>query len=217
MFGGDGWAYDIGYGGLDHVLASGEDVNILVVDTEVYSNTGGQASKSTPVGAVAKFAASGKKVRKKDLGMMAMSYGYVYVAQVAMGSNQTQYLKALREAEAYPGPSLIIAYSTCINHGLHSGMEKAQQQQDDAVKAGYWHNYRFNPLLEAEGKNPFQLDSKEPDFSLFQDFLKSEMRYTSLMKSFPNEAVELFEAAQENAKWRYNNYKRLAEMDYSKK
>jgi len=216
MFGGDGWAYDIGYGGLDHVLASGEDVNVLVVDTEVYSNTGGQASKSTPVGAVAKFAASGKKVRKKDLGMMAMSYGYVYVAQVAMGSNQTQYLKALREAEAYPGPSLIIAYSTCINHGLHSGMEKAQQQQENAVKAGYWTNYRFNPMLEAEGKNPFQLDSKEPDFSLFQDFLKSEMRYTSLMKSFPNEAVELFEAAQNNAKWRYNNYKRLAEMDFSK-
>ena len=217
MFGGDGWAYDIGYGGLDHVLASGEDVNVLVVDTEVYSNTGGQASKSTPVGAVAKFAASGKKVRKKDLGMMAMSYGYVYVAQVAMGSNQTQYLKALREAEAYPGPSLIIAYSTCINHGLHAGMEKAQQQQDDAVKAGYWTNYRYNPLLEAEGKNPFQLDSKEPDFSLFQDFLKSEMRYTSLMKSFPNEAVELFEAAMDNAKWRYNNYKRLSEMDFSKK
>lgn len=216
MFGGDGWAYDIGYGGLDHVLASGEDVNILVLDTEVYSNTGGQASKSTPVGAVAKFATSGKRVRKKDLGMMAMSYGYVYVAQVAMGSNQTQFLKALREAEAYPGPSLIIAYSTCINHGLHSGMEKAQQQQDNAVKAGYWANYRFNPLLEEEGKNPFQLDSKEPDFSLFQDFLKSEMRYTSLMKSFPEEAVELFEAAQSNAKWRYNNYKRLAEMDFSK-
>lgn len=216
MFGGDGWAYDIGYGGLDHVLASGEDVNVLVVDTEVYSNTGGQASKSTPVGAVAKFAASGKKVRKKDLGMMAMSYGYVYVAQVAMGSNQTQYLKALREAEAYPGPSLIIAYSTCINHGLHAGMEKAQQQQDDAVKAGYWTNYRYNPMLEAEGKNPFQLDSKEPDFSLFGDFLKSEMRYTSLMKSFPGEAAELFEAALDNAKWRYNNYKRLAAMDFSK-
>jgi len=216
MFGGDGWAYDIGYGGLDHVLASGEDVNILVLDTEVYSNTGGQASKSTPVGAVAKFASSGKRVRKKDLGMMAMSYGYVYVAQVAMGSNQTQYLKALREAEAYPGPSLIIAYSTCINHGLHAGMDKSQQEQDDAVKAGYWANYRYNPLLEAEGKNPFQLDSKEPDFSLFQDFLKSEMRYTSLMKSFPAEAVELFAAAEENAKWRYNNYKRLAAMDFSK-
>jgi pyruvate-ferredoxin/flavodoxin oxidoreductase len=216
MFGGDGWAYDIGYGGLDHVLASGEDVNVLVLDTEVYSNTGGQASKSTPVGAVAKFAASGKKVRKKDLGMMAMSYGYVYVAQVAMGSNQTQFLKALREAEAYPGPSLIIAYSTCINHGLHAGMEKAQDQQDKAVKEGYWANYRYNPMLEANGQNPFQLDSKEPDFSLFGDFLKSEVRYTSLMKSFPNEAAELFEAALDNAKWRYNNYKRLANIDYSK-
>jgi len=215
MFGGDGWAYDIGYGGLDHVLASGEDVNVLVLDTEVYSNTGGQASKSTPVGAVAKFAASGKKVRKKDLGMMAMSYGYVYVAQVAMGANQTQYLKALREAEAYPGPSLIIAYSTCINHGL-SSMEKAQDQQDKAVQAGYWAMYRFNPLLEAEGKNPFQLDSKEPDFTKFQDFLKSEVRYTSLMKSFPAEAVELFEAAEQNAKWRYNSYKRLTALDPSK-
>ncbi len=216
MFGGDGWAYDIGYGGLDHVLASGEDVNVLVMDTEVYSNTGGQASKSTPVGAVAKFAASGKKVRKKDLGMMAMSYGYVYVAQVAMGSNQSQYLKALREAEAYPGPSLIIAYSTCINHGLHAGMGKAQEQQDKAVKAGYWTLYRYNPQLAEEGKNPFQLDSKEPDFELFNDFLKSEVRYTSLMGSFPAEAVELFEAAKENAKWRHNSYKRLAEMDYSK-
>jgi pyruvate-ferredoxin/flavodoxin oxidoreductase len=218
MFGGDGWAYDIGYGGLDHVLASGEDVNLLVLDTEVYSNTGGQASKSTPVGAVAKFAASGKRVRKKDLGMMAMSYGYVYVAQVAMGSNQTQFLKALREAEAYPGPSLIIAYSTCINHGLHNGtgMEKAQDQMDKAVQAGYWANYRYNPLLEAEGKNPFQLDSKEPDFGKFQEFLKSEVRYTSLMKSFPAEAVELFEAAEQNARWRYKTYKRLAEMDYSK-
>jgi len=215
MFGGDGWAYDIGYGGLDHVLASGEDVNVLVLDTEVYSNTGGQASKSTPIGAVAKFAASGKKVRKKDLGMMAMSYGYVYVAQVAMGANQTQYLKAIREAEAYHGPSLIIAYSTCINHGLAS-MERAQSQQEDAVKAGYWANYRYNPMLEAEGKNPFQLDSKEPDFTLFQEFLKSEVRYTSLMKSFPAEAAELFSAAEENAKWRYNSYKRLANMDYGK-
>ncbi|NVO20046.1 MAG: pyruvate:ferredoxin (flavodoxin) oxidoreductase [Bacteroidetes bacterium] len=216
MFGGDGWAYDIGYGGLDHVLASGEDVNVLVLDTEVYSNTGGQASKSTPVGAVAKFAASGKRVRKKDLGMMAMSYGYVYVAQVAMGANQTQFLKALREAEAYHGPSIIIAYSTCINHGLHAGMEKAQDQQAKAVEAGYWANYRFNPMLEVEGKNPFQLDSKEPDFGKFQDFLKSEVRYTSLMKSFPAEAIELFEAAEANAKWRYNSYKRLADLDYSK-
>jgi pyruvate-ferredoxin/flavodoxin oxidoreductase len=215
-FGGDGWAYDIGYGGLDHVLASGEDINILVLDTEVYSNTGGQASKSTPAGAVAKFAASGKRVRKKDLGMMAMSYGYVYVAQVAMGASQTQYLKALREAEAYPGPSLIIAYSTCINHGLHAGMEKAQDQQDRAVQAGYWSLYRYNPALEEQGQNPFQLDSKEPDWTKFQEFLKSEVRYTSLMKSFPEAAIELFEAAEKNAKWRYNSYKRLTEIDYSK-
>ncbi len=216
MFGGDGWAYDIGYGGLDHVLASGEDVNILVMDTEVYSNTGGQASKSTPVGAVAKFAASGKKVRKKDLGVMAMSYGYVYVAQVAMGANQTQYLKAVREAEAYPGPSLIIAYSPCINHGIRAGMGKAQDQQVHAVESGYWSLYRYNPQLEMEGKNPFQLDSKEPDFGKFQDFLNSEVRYTSLKKSFPVEAAELFTAAEENAKWRYNSYRRLAGMVYEK-
>jgi len=215
MFGGDGWAYDIGYGGLDHVIASGEDVNILVLDTEVYSNTGGQASKSTPVGAVAKFAASGKKIRKKDLGMMAMSYGYVYVAQVAMGANQTQYLKALREAEAYPGPSLIIAYSPCINHGIRAGMGKAQEQQGNAVDAGYWALYRFNPMLEKEGKNPFQLDSKEPDFTKFQGFLESEVRYTSLKKSFPVEAVELFTAAEDNAKWRYYGYTRMAAMDFS--
>jgi pyruvate-ferredoxin/flavodoxin oxidoreductase len=210
IFGGDGWAYDIGYGGLDHVIASGEDVNILVLDTEVYSNTGGQASKSTPAGAVAKFAASGKKIRKKDLGMMAMSYGYVYVAQVAMGASNSQYLKALKEAEAYPGPSLIIAYSPCINHGLRDGMGKTQAQTKDAVTAGYWHMYRFNPLLEAEGKNPFTLDSKEPDWSKFQDFLASEVRYTSLQKAFPKEAVILFKAAEENAKWRYNTYKKLA-------
>ena len=215
MFGGDGWAYDIGYGGLDHVIASGEDVNLLVLDTEVYSNTGGQASKSTPVGAVAKFAASGKKVRKKDLGMMAMSYGYVYVAQVAMGANQSQYLKALREAEAYPGPSLIIAYSPCINHGIKAGMGKANEQQEHAVEAGYWSLYRYNPLLEDEGKNPFQLDSKEPDFTKFQAFLDSEVRYTSLKKSFPVEASELFSAAEENAKWRYFSYRRLAEANYS--
>lgn len=214
IFGGDGWAYDIGYGGLDHVIASGEDVNILVLDTEVYSNTGGQASKATPVGAVAKFAASGKKIRKKDLGQMAMTYGYVYVAQVAMGASQSQYFKAIREAEAYPGPSLIIAYSPCINHGLRAGMGKTQAQSGDAVKSGYWHNFRFDPRLEKEGKNPFQLDSKEPDWSLFQDFLKSEVRYTSLMKSFPEEAKELFAAAEENSKWRYNSYLRLAKMEY---
>jgi pyruvate-ferredoxin/flavodoxin oxidoreductase len=216
IFGGDGWAYDIGYGGLDHVLASGEDVNVLVMDTEVYSNTGGQASKSTPAGAVAKFAASGKKIRKKDLGQMAMTYGYVYVAQVSMGANNAQYLKAIKEAEAFPGPSLIIAYAPCINHGIADGMGRTQAQSKAAVEAGYWHNYRYNPLLEAEGKNPFTLDSKEPDWSKFQDFLKSEVRYTSLVKGFPQEAEVLFKAAEENSKWRYNSYKRIAGLDYSK-
>ncbi|HUS85875.1 MAG TPA: pyruvate:ferredoxin (flavodoxin) oxidoreductase [Bacteroidales bacterium] len=214
IFGGDGWAYDIGYGGLDHVIASGEDVNILVLDTEVYSNTGGQASKATPAGAVAKFAASGKKIRKKDLGKMALGYGYVYVAQVAMGASQSQYLKAVREAEAYPGPSLIIAYAPCINHGLRAGMGKTQAQEDNAVKSGYWHLYRFDPRLEAEGKNPFQLDSKEPDWTRFQEFLMSEVRYTSLLKSFPEEARVLFKTAEENARWRYNSYTRLALMEY---
>ncbi|MBU1719068.1 MAG: 4Fe-4S binding protein, partial [Bacteroidetes bacterium] len=216
IFGGDGWAYDIGYGGLDHVLASGEDVNVFVLDTEVYSNTGGQSSKATPVGAVAKFAASGKKIRKKDLGMMAMSYGYVYVAQVAMGASQSQVLKAIREAEAYPGPSLIIAYAPCINHGLRAGMGKSQEQMDFAVKSGYWHTYRFNPQLEAEGQNPFILDSKEPDWVRFQEFLDSEVRYTSLKKSFPEEAAVLFKVAEENAKWRYNSYRRLAAMEFGK-
>ncbi|HEX2969431.1 MAG TPA: pyruvate:ferredoxin (flavodoxin) oxidoreductase [Bacteroidales bacterium] len=216
IFGGDGWAYDIGYGGLDHVLASGEDVNVLVLDTEVYSNTGGQASKSTPAGAVAKFAASGKKIRKKDLGQMAMTYGYVYVAQVSMGANNAQYLKAIKEAEAYPGPSLIIAYAPCINHGIQEGMGRTQAQAKAAVEAGYWHNYRYNPLLEAEGKNPFTLDSKEPDWTKFQGFLKSEVRYTSLVKAFPKDAEILFKAAEDNAKWRYNSYKRLAGMDYGK-
>ncbi|MGD9976554.1 MAG: pyruvate:ferredoxin (flavodoxin) oxidoreductase [Bacteroidales bacterium] len=211
IFGGDGWAYDIGYGGLDHVLSTGEDVNVLVMDTEVYSNTGGQASKSTPVAAVAKFAASGKRVRKKDLGMMAMSYGYVYVAQVAMGADHNQYFKAIREAEAYPGPSLIIAYAPCINHGIRKGMGSTQNEAKMAVKSGYWHLYRYNPLLEAEGKNPFQLDSREPEWNLFQDFLMGEVRYTSLQLSFPDQATELFQAAEENAKWRYNSYKRLSD------
>jgi len=215
MLGGDGWAYDIGYGGLDHVIASGEDVNILVLDTEVYSNTGGQASKSTPAGAVAKFAASGKKIRKKDLGMMAISYGYVYVAQVAMGSSNAQYLKAIKEAEAFPGPSLIIAYAPCINHGLRDGMGTTQLETKHAVEAGYWHLYRFNPLLEKEGKNPFTLDSKEPDWTKFQDFLNSEVRYTSLVKAFPHEADILFKAAEENARWRYNTYKRMAAMEFA--
>jgi pyruvate-ferredoxin/flavodoxin oxidoreductase len=216
VFGGDGWAYDIGYGGLDHVMASGQDINVLVMDTEVYSNTGGQSSKATPVGAVAKFAASGKKVRKKDLGAMMMSYGYVYVAQVAMGANNAQYFKALKEAEAYPGPSLIIAYSPCINHGLRASMGKSQEEEKKAVASGYWTLFRYNPLLENEGKNPFQLDSKEPDWSKFQEFLNGEVRYTSLKKSFPAEADVLFSSAEENAKWRYNSYKRMAAMDFSK-
>lgn len=215
IFGGDGWAYDIGYGGLDHVLASGEDVNVLVMDTEVYSNTGGQSSKSTPVGAVAKFAAAGKRVRKKDLGAMAMTYGYVYVAQVAMGSNQTQFFKALKEAEAYPGPSLIIAYSPCINHGLRAGMGKTQEEEKKAVECGYWHLYRYNPQAENEGKNPFTLDSKEPNWSEFQNFLNGEVRYTALKKAFPAEATELFAASEMNAKWRYNSYKRMAEQAWA--
>ncbi len=216
VFGGDGWAYDIGFGGLDHVIASGADINMLVMDTEVYSNTGGQSSKATPVGAVAKFAASGKRTRKKDLGAMAMTYGYVYVAQVAMGANHNQFFKALKEAEAYKGPSVIIAYSPCINHGLRGGMGKTQEQSDLAVKAGYWHLYRYNPALEAEGKNPFQLDSKPPQWDKFQDFLNSEVRYVSLKQSFPQTAIELFEAAEENAKWRYASYERLAAMDFNK-
>ncbi|MDR2120283.1 MAG: pyruvate:ferredoxin (flavodoxin) oxidoreductase, partial [Tannerella sp.] len=210
IIGGDGASYDIGYGGLDHVIASGEDVNILVLDTEVYSNTGGQSSKATPVGAIAKFAAAGKRVRKKDLGLMATTYGYVYTAQIAMGTDQGQTLKALREAEAYPGPSLVIAYSPCISHGLRGGMGKSQQEQADAVKCGYWHLWRYNPALEADGRNPFTLDSKEPDWSKFQDFLKGEVRYSSVMKQYPQEAGELFRAAEDNARWRYNNYKRLA-------
>ncbi len=216
IFGGDGWAYDIGYGGLDHVLASGEDVNVLVMDTEVYSNTGGQASKATPTGSVAKFAASGKKIRKKDLGAMAMTYGYVYVAQIAMGSSQAQAFKAIKEAEAYPGPSLIIAYSPCIAHGIKGGMGGAQKEEKFAVEAGYWHTYRYNPLLESEGKNPFVLDSKEPDWTQFQEFLNNEVRYASLKKAFPEEARKLFAASEEDAKWRYRNYVRLANIDYSK-
>ena len=214
IIGGDGWAYDIGFGGLDHVIASGKNVNILVLDTEVYSNTGGQSSKSTPVGAVAKFAASGKRIRKKDLGMIAATYGYVYVAQVAMGANQSQTLKALREAESYDGPSVVIAYSPCISHGLKAGMGKAQSEQKRAVECGYWHLYRFDPRLEAEGKNPMTLDSKEPDWTKFQEFLQGEVRYTSLLKQFPAEAAELFKSAEENARWRYNGYKRMADQQF---
>ena len=214
IIGGDGASYDIGYGGLDHVIASGKDVNILVLDTEVYSNTGGQSSKSTPVGAIAKFAAAGKRVRKKDLGLMATTYGYVYVAQVAMGADQAQTLKAIREAEAYPGPSLIIAYSPCISHGLKAGMGKSQAEQERAVACGYWHLWRYDPRLEAEGKNPFMLDSKAPNFDEFQNFLKGEVRYASVMKQYPAEAAELFKAAEENARWRYRNYQRMASNEF---
>ncbi len=211
---GDGAAYDIGFGGLDHVLASGKNVNVLVVDTEVYSNTGGQASKATPVGAIAKFAAAGKRVRKKDLGLIASTYGYVYVAQIAMGADNNQTLKAIREAEAYDGPSIIIAYAPCINHGIRSGMGHAQEEQKAAVECGYWHLWRYNPALEDEGKNPFTLDSKTPDWDKFEDFLKGEVRYASVMKQYPAEAAELFAAAKANAQWRYNNYLRLSKQQW---
>ena len=208
-FGGDGWAYDIGYGGVDHVLASGEDVNIFVYDTEVYSNTGGQSSKATPTAAIAKFAASGKKTKKKDLGMMAMSYGYVYVAQIAMGADYNQAIKAIKEAESYPGPSLIIAYSPCINHGIKKGMSYAMEEMKKAVECGYWHLYRYNPLLKAEGKNPFILDSKEPKGN-FRDFILSEVRYASLAQLFPEQAEELFKKTEADARERYESYLRLA-------
>ena len=211
---GDGAAYDIGFGGLDHVLASGKNVNILVLDTEVYSNTGGQASKATPIGAIAKFAAAGKRIRKKDLGLIATTYGYVYAAQVAMGADQAQTLKAIREAEAYDGPSIIIAYSPCINHGLRAGMGKSQAEEQKAVECGYWHLWRYNPVLEEEGKNPFSLDSKAPDWDKFEDFLKGEVRYASVQKQYPAEAAELFNAAKANARWRYNNYLRLSQSQW---
>ncbi len=217
IIGGDGASYDIGYGGLDHVLASGEDVNILVLDTEVYSNTGGQASKATPLGAIAQFAAAGKRVTKKDLGLMQTTYGYIYVAQIAMGADQAQTLKAIREAEAYPGPSLIIAYAPCINHGLKAkgGMGKSQAEEAKAVECGYWQLWRFNPALEAEGKNPFTLDSKEPDWSKFQDYLNGEVRFLSLKKARPAEAQELFDKTEEAAKRRYASYVRKAKEDWS--
>ena len=210
ILGGDGWAYDIGYGGLDHVLASGENINVLVFDTEVYSNTGGQSSKATPVAAMAKFAASGKRSRKKDLGMMAMSYGNVYVAQVAMGADYNQFVKAVVEAEAYDGPCLIIAYAPCINHGIKEGMGRSVANEEQAVKAGYWHLYRHNPVLRKEGKNPFSLDSKEPTES-FRDFLMGQVRYSAIAKQFPEEAEELFTMAEESAKDRLDSYKRLAD------
>ena len=214
IIGGDGASYDIGFGGLDHVIASGKNVNILVIDTEVYSNTGGQASKATPLGAIAKFAAAGKRIRKKDLGLIASTYGYVYVAQVAMGASDAQCLKAFREAEAYDGPSVIIAYAPCINHGLKVGMGKSQAEEAKAVECGYWHLWRYNPELEKEGKNPFTLDSKEPNWDEFENFLKGEVRYASVMKQYPEEAEQLFAAAKENAQWRYNNYRRLARQQW---
>lgn len=214
IIGGDGWAYDIGYGGLDHVMASGEDINVLVLDTEVYSNTGGQASKATPLGAIAEFAAGGKPVKKKDLGAMIMTYGYVYVAQIAMGANQAQTLRALREAEAWPGPSIVIAYAPCINHGIRGGgLAISQQREKDAVETGYWHLYRYNPALKEEGKNPFILDSKEPTRE-YREFLKKEVRYTSLRTKYSEEEVEaIFDKATEAAQERYDSYKRLASYE----
>ncbi|MCD8202926.1 MAG: pyruvate:ferredoxin (flavodoxin) oxidoreductase [Prevotella sp.] len=217
IIGGDGASYDIGYGGLDHVIACGEDVNILVLDTEVYSNTGGQASKATPLGAIAQFAAQGKRIRKKDLGMIATTYGYVYVAQIAMGADHAQCLKAIREAEAYHGPSLVIAYAPCINHGLKAkgGMGKSQAEEAKAVECGYWHLWRYNPTLAEEGKNPFSLDSKEPDWSKFHDFLMGEVRYLSVKKAYPNEAEELFAEAQRMAQLRYKSYIRKSKEDWA--
>ena len=215
VVGGDGWAYDIGYGGLDHVLATNEDINIIVMDTEVYSNTGGQASKATPTGAVAKFAAAGKPVKKKDLAAICMSYGHIYVGQVSMGANQQQFLKAIQEAEAYQGPSIIIAYSPCINHGIKKGMSKSQTEMKLATECGYWPIFRYNPLLEAEGKNPLILDSKEPKWELYQDYLMGETRYLTLMKTNPTEAKALFEKNQWDSQRRWRQYKRLASLDFS--
>ena len=206
-------AYDIGYGGLDHVLASNEDVNPLVLDTEVYSNTGGQASKATPAAAVAKFAASGKRTKKKDLGAMAMTYGYVYVAQIGTGADMSQAIKAIKEAEAYQGPSLIIAYCPCINHGLKGGMSQSQAEIARAVKAGYWQLYRYNPALKAEGKNPFILDSKEPDFANFRDYLLGEVRYSSLARLYPDKSDEMFEKTRRDVMERYEFYKQLSQAE----
>ena len=214
VIGGDGWAYDIGFGGLDHVLASGLDVNVLVLDTEVYSNTGGQSSKATPVGAVAKFASAGKRIRKKDLGAIAMTYGYVYVAQVSIGASQAQLFNVLKEAEAYPGPSLVIAYAPCINHGIKGGMTRTQTVGKQAVECGYWHLWHYNPQLEEQGKNPFVLDSKEPDWAKFRDFLLKEVRYTSLKAVSPEDAEALFQAAEQNARWRSEVYVRRTKIEY---
>ena len=207
IFGGDGWAYDIGFGGVDHVLASGQDINVMVFDTEVYSNTGGQSSKSTPTGAIAQFAAGGKEVKKKDMASIAMSYGYVYVAQIAMGADFNQTVKAIAEAEAYPGPSLIIAYAPCINHGIKKGMSKAQTEEELAVKCGYWHNFRFNPAAE----NKFTLDSKAPTED-YQAFLDGEVRYNSLKRSNPEKAARLFAKNESEAKERYEYLNKLVTL-----
>ena len=209
MYGGDGWAYDIGYGGLDHVMAMDVNINIMIVDTEVYSNTGGQSSKATPIGAVAQFASSGRKFNKKDLGRLLMTYGHVYIAQVALGADPGQLIKAIKEAEAYNGPSVIIAYAPCINHGLSCGMGHAQEEMKRAVACGYWHLYRYNPVLKQEGKNPFILDSKEPQES-FRDYLMGETRYAALTRTFPELAEELFVKAEEFAKQKYEVYRMLA-------
>lgn len=211
IVGGDGWAYDIGFGGLDQVLSTGEDVNVLVFDTEIYSNTGGQASKSTPTGAIAKFAASGKKSGKKDLGRMMMTYGNVYVAQVGIHADNNQLIKALREAESYKGPSIVICYAPCISHGIKDGMGRSMANIKSAVQAGYWHLYRYNPDLKKEGKNPFTLDSKEPTGN-FREFLMNQVRYSSLAKMYPEQAEELFNKAEELAKERYETYKTLASL-----
>ena len=204
-FGGDGWAYDIGFGGLDHVLAANKDINMLVMDTEVYSNTGGQASKATNMGATAQFAAAGKRTKKKDLGRMLMSYGYIYVAQVAMGADPAQTLRAIREAESYPGPSVVIAYAPCTAHGIPGGMSHAQQEMKRAVESGYWNLYRYDPRLAAEGRNPFQLDSKAPTGS-YVDFVKGERRFAAMAAKFPEEAEKLFQHAQNDARERYETY-----------
>ena len=211
IFGGDGWAYDIGFGGLDHVLASGEDVNVFVFDTEVYSNTGGQASKSSQIGQVAQFAAAGKEIAKKSLADIAISYGYVYVAQVAMGANQAQTLKAITEAEAYPGPSLIIGYAPCEMHSIKGGMANCQKEMKRAVDCGYWNMFRYDPRLKSEGKNPFMLDSKEPTTD-YQEFIMGEARYSSLATSFPERAEKLFAKAEETSRKRYATLKERAEQ-----
>jgi pyruvate-ferredoxin/flavodoxin oxidoreductase len=211
ILGGDGWAYDIGFGGLDHVIASGQDVNILVFDTEIYSNTGGQSSKATPTGAIAQFAAAGKEVKKKDLAAIAMSYGYVYVAQVAMGADYNQTIKAFVEAESYNGPSIVICYAPCINHGIKGGMGVSQTEEKNAVAAGYWNMFRFDPRMTEEGKNPFQLDSKEPTAS-YQDFIKNEVRYSSLIRQNAERAEQLFASAEKNAKAKYEHLVKLTNL-----